>query len=143
MDRRLDKVTYSLTRKDVSEFLIKFFSFFSLCIRSKENITKALLQFDMTVSLSLMSGRAGGTKFNKYSSWAESMLNFRATLGVYCKQCNCVEETVTDMCSRVCQPSCYTSSAGDDCAEEMCSEYSQGGGNTNMNDEKHKKAERT
>lgn len=85
---------------------------------------------------STSSSRKNTTNRGDFAGCLEVVLKRRASVaGALGKQCISSPQTVTDLCTQACQPSCYTSSAGDDCALRRCAASApEVLGTTNMND---------
>lgn len=85
---------------------------------------------------STSSSRKNTTNRGDFAGCLEVVLKRRASVaGALGKQCISSPQTVTDLCTQACQPSCYTSSAGDDCALKRCAASApEVLGTTNMND---------
>lgn len=92
---------------------------------------KPKVEPDIHVKLSQKTTNRGD-----FAGCLEVVLKRRASVaGALGKQCISSPQTVTDLCTQACQPSCYTSSAGDDCALKRCAASApEVLGTTNMND---------
>lgn len=84
---------------------------------------------------SLWSTRKKTTNRRSWTGCLEVVFKCQVSVAALGKQCISSPQTVTDLCTRACQPSCYTSSAGDDAALKRCAASApEVLGTTNMND---------